>query len=111
MPGRDLRAVAALAALALVLTACSVTPSTTPTTAIPSQAPLADLPLLDDPRAFEGPSTAVLPNAEIAPLDPRPEQVLDGVIMLMERIQAGRGHSQLRTKRDSLIAAQQAEEE
>jgi iron complex transport system substrate-binding protein len=78
---RDLRAIAALAALALLLTACSVPESTTPTTAIPSQAPLAELPLLDDPRAFEGPSTAVLPDAEITPLDPRPEQVLPATVV------------------------------
>ena len=39
---------------------------------------------------------------------PRPEQVLDAMIMLMDRIQNGRGHSQLRTKRDELIAASAA---
>lgn len=78
---RDLRAIAALAALALLLTACSVPESTTPTTTIPSQAPLAELPLLDDPRAFDGPSTAVLPDSEITPLDPRPEQVLPATVV------------------------------
>ena len=36
---------------------------------------------------------------------PRPEQVLDGIILLMDRIQNGRGHSQLRTKREELIAS------
>ena len=36
---------------------------------------------------------------------PRPEQVLDAIILLMDRIQNGRGHSQLRTKREELIAA------
>jgi NADH-quinone oxidoreductase subunit B len=36
---------------------------------------------------------------------PRPEQVLDALIMLMDRIQSGRGHSQLRDKREQLIAA------
>ena len=35
---------------------------------------------------------------------PRPEKVLDGIIMLMDRIQSGRGHSQLRLKREELIA-------
>ena len=40
---------------------------------------------------------------------PRPEQVLDGLIMLMDRIQAGRGHSQLRVKREELIAAAREE--
>lgn len=41
---------------------------------------------------------------------PRPEQVLDGIIMLMDRIQSGRGHSQLRLKRDELIANAGSEE-
>ncbi len=36
---------------------------------------------------------------------PRPEQVLDALIMLMDRIQSGRGHSQLRDKREQIIAA------
>jgi NADH-quinone oxidoreductase subunit B len=39
---------------------------------------------------------------------PRTEQVLDALIMLMKRIQDGRGHSQLRLKRDALIAEQEA---
>jgi iron complex transport system substrate-binding protein len=47
---------------------------------VPSQAPLAELPLLDDPRSFEGPSTAVLPDEAIDPLDPRPEQVLPATV-------------------------------
>jgi NADH-quinone oxidoreductase subunit B len=42
---------------------------------------------------------------------PRPEQVLDALILLMDRIQEGRGHSQLRTKRDQLIAAAQSADE
>ena len=41
---------------------------------------------------------------------PRPEQVLDGLMMLMNRIQDGRGHSQLRLKREQLIASKQADE-
>lgn len=41
---------------------------------------------------------------------PRPEQVLDGIIMLMDRIQSGRGHSQLRLKREELIATAGSEE-
>ena len=77
---RDVRAIAALAAVALLLTACSVPDSPAPTTAIPSQAPLAELPLLDDPRTYEGPSSAVLPVAEIVPLDPKPEQKLPATV-------------------------------
>ena len=41
---------------------------------------------------------------------PRPEQVLDGIIMLMDRIQSGRGHSQLRLKREELIHTATSEE-
>jgi len=41
---------------------------------------------------------------------PRPEQVLDALIMLMDRIQSGRGHSQLRDKREQLIADAPANE-
>jgi len=40
---------------------------------------------------------------------PRPEQVLDALILLMDRVQSGRGHSQLRAKREQLIAAGQDE--
>ena len=36
---------------------------------------------------------------------PRPEQVLDGLILLMDRVQNGRGHSQLRVKREQIIAS------
>lgn len=41
---------------------------------------------------------------------PRPEQVLDALILLMDRIQAGRGHSQLRDKREQIIAAKSQDE-
>lgn len=42
---------------------------------MPSQGPLASLDLAADPRAVEGPSTAVLPSQAIEPIDPpaRPE--------------------------------------
>jgi len=36
---------------------------------------------------------------------PRPEQVLDALILLQERIQQGIGHSQLRLKREQLASA------
>ncbi len=82
---RDVRAIAALAVLALALTACSA-PSSEPSTApVPSQAPLAELDLLDDPRAFEGPSTAVLPDTSIDPLDPVPQQVLPATVVSHDR--------------------------
>jgi iron complex transport system substrate-binding protein len=74
------RAFVALAAVAL-LAGCAA-PAATPTSApVPSQVPLAELDLLDDPRAFEGPSTAVLPDAAIEPLDPVPDQVLPATVV------------------------------
>jgi len=36
---------------------------------------------------------------------PRPEQVLDAMIMLMDRVQAGRAHSQIRLKQEQLVAS------
>jgi NADH-quinone oxidoreductase subunit B len=42
---------------------------------------------------------------------PRPEQVLDAIILLMDRIQSGRGHSQLRDKREQIIAARASGDE
>jgi NADH-quinone oxidoreductase subunit B len=60
---------------------------------------------------------SAMPGADqVIPVDvyipgcpPRPEQVLDALIMLMERIQDGRGHSQLRAKREAVIAAAAAQ--
>ena len=42
-------------------------------------------------------------GGEAPPFDPI--RVLDALILLMDRIQSGRGHSQLRDKREQLIAA------
>ena len=68
-------------ATVVLLAGCSA-PLAEPTSApVPSQAPLAELDLLDDPRTFEGPSTAVLPDAEIEPLDPAPQQVLPATVV------------------------------
>jgi NADH-quinone oxidoreductase subunit B len=40
---------------------------------------------------------------------PRPEQVLDALILLMDRIQEGRGYSQVRAKQEATIAAAREE--
>jgi NADH-quinone oxidoreductase subunit B len=40
---------------------------------------------------------------------PRPEQVLDALMLLMDRIQDGRGHSQIAAKREELIASRTEE--
>lgn len=66
---RSVRALAVVAAIAL-LAGCSA-PVAGPTSApVPSQEPLAELDLAADPRAVDGPTTAVLPEAAIAELDP-----------------------------------------
>jgi NADH-quinone oxidoreductase subunit B len=57
---------------------------------------------------------STMPGADqVVPVDvyipgcpPRPEQVLDALIMLQNRIAEGRGHSQIRHKREMVMAAQ-----
>jgi len=57
---------------------------------------------------------STLPGADqVVPVDvyipgcpPRPEQVLDALVLLQERVQAGRGHSQVRHAREKLAASQ-----
>jgi iron complex transport system substrate-binding protein len=77
----------ALAVLAVVVTAGSLlagcsAPHAAPASApIPSQAPLAELDLAPDPRAHQGPSTAVLPTSAIDVLDPVPEQSLPATVL------------------------------
>jgi NADH-quinone oxidoreductase subunit B len=55
-------------------------------------------------HAMPGADQVIPVDVYIPGCPPRPEQVLDALIMLMDRIQSGRGHSQLRTKREQLIA-------
>ena len=55
-------------------------------------------------HAMPGADQVIPVDVFIPGCPPRPEQVLDALIMLMVRIQSGRGHSQLRTKREQLIA-------
>jgi iron complex transport system substrate-binding protein len=65
-----LHAPTALALAAVLLAGCAA-PEATPSSApLPSRGPLAELDLADDPRAVEGPSTALLPSADIVPIDP-----------------------------------------
>jgi iron complex transport system substrate-binding protein len=66
----------------LVLLAGCAAPGATPSSGpVPSQEPLGQLDLAPDPRAHQGPSTAVLPSAAIEPLDPVPGQTLPATVV------------------------------
>jgi iron complex transport system substrate-binding protein len=62
--------VLAAAALVALLAGCSAPVVTPSSTAVPSQAPLAELDLAADPRVVDGPSTAVRPSDAVEVLDP-----------------------------------------
>lgn len=73
-------AVAVVAAL-LALAGCSA-PAPAPTSApLPSQAPLAELDLAPDPRAVEGPTSAVLAAADVHVIDPPAAQSLPATVV------------------------------
>ena len=78
--GRAATAVATVLAALLIglLSACSAPAGTdtAPAAAADQSVPLADLDLLDDPRAFEGPSTALLADAAIEAVAENPEPTL-----------------------------------
>ncbi|MDF2919037.1 heme/hemin ABC transporter substrate-binding protein [Microbacterium sp. I2] len=69
--------VGALIVAALLLTACASTsaPATDASVAV-AQTPFDELVPLEDPRSFEGPSSAVLADAEVEPVTEQPEQKL-----------------------------------
>lgn len=74
--------VAIVASAAILLSACSGTggPAVAPTAGASASIPLADLDLLDDPRAYEGESTAVLAATSVVPVTENPEVTLPATI-------------------------------
>jgi len=78
---RSASAVAAVLVVAL-LGACSspAGSSDSPTATGDQSVPLADLDLLDSPRTFEGPSTALLADASIEAVADSPEQMLPATV-------------------------------
>lgn len=84
MRSRIAAGVATLIAGSLLLAGCAAPSSSSGTdeasSATPSTQPLADLTTLDDPKAYEGPSTAVLQHSEIEPVAENPAQTLPATV-------------------------------
>lgn len=87
---------------ALVLVGCSGSPHGTPNTAGESQQPLSALDVLDDPRGYEGPSTAVLPDSAIEPISDNPEQQLPSTVT--SQVQGG-GEEQVTVESTDRVVA------
>ena len=76
-------ALAVAAAVVVLLAGCSApgsVPETGPTAGASASIPLADLDLLDDPRAYEGESTAVLAATSVEPVTENPESTLPATV-------------------------------
>ncbi|WP_228713895.1 MULTISPECIES: ABC transporter substrate-binding protein [Prauserella] len=75
---------AALAGMVLVLAGCGPAPQPGSNAAVPEgiadQTPLAELTPVADPRAHEGPSTAVVAQPDIQPIEPAPAPRLPATV-------------------------------
>ena len=85
LPRRSVRVASAMTAVLVVtlLGACSSasTPDASPAAVGDQSVPLADLDLVDSPRDFEGPSTALLADSSIEPVAENPEQTLPATVI------------------------------
>ncbi len=81
---RRLRGVAATLVV-LVIASCAAAPGASTDAAPVDDTPLSELQVLDDPRSFEGPSTARLVDREIEPVDDDPEQTLPVTVTSHDR--------------------------
>jgi iron complex transport system substrate-binding protein len=84
LPRHPVRGVSAIAAVLVVALLGGCAPTTAaddrPAAVGDQSVPLADLDLIDDPRGFEGPSTALLADSSIAPVAENPEQSLPATV-------------------------------
>ena len=85
LPRRSVRVASAMTAVLVVtlLGACSSAsaPDASPAAVGDQSVPLADLDLVDSPRDFEGPSTALLADSSIEPVAENPEQTLPATVI------------------------------
>ncbi|MGO1850810.1 heme/hemin ABC transporter substrate-binding protein [Microbacterium sp.] len=71
--------VAGFAATLVLMTGCASSVHGSVDGAVPQPA-LSEIDALEDPRAYEGPSTALIPNVEIEPIAENPEQQLPSTV-------------------------------
>lgn len=94
--------IAGALAAALVLVGCSGSPHGDGAGGGGSQQPLSALDVLDDPRSYEGPSTAVLPDSAIEPISDSPEQQLPSTVT--SQVQGGGAEEVTVNSTDRVVA-------
>ncbi len=85
LPRRRAALVAGFAAVLVLMAGCANSVHGSVDTAAPQPA-LSEIDALEDPLAYEGPSTALLPGAEIEPIAESPEQQLPVTVTSYTRV-------------------------